>query len=114
MRRYREADAWFSRALAIDQNHRRTRTRKARNYILWKGQTQEAKQSLANMHQDAETLAMWRFIHRNDRDYPAILTQLDSLSYDSWAHTGTNFERHPARANAYYLLKRGSVYASTR
>ena len=108
MRRYQEADAWFTRSLALNQNFRRARAYKTWNYILWKGQTQEAKQTLATIRQDAASDEIWRFIHRVERNYKAILTQLDSLSYDSFG--GRNyFQKNLAYAGVYYLMNKPSL-----
>jgi len=108
MRQHREADVWYGRALAIDPDNVRTRSYKAWNYILWTGQTQEAKRILATTPQNGRTDETWRFIHRVEKNYQAILFQLDSLRYDSFFGR-TYFQRNLAYAEAYYLMKKPAL-----
>ena len=109
MRRYKEAEEWYDRALSINPDYHSARLNKALNYLLWKGNTKEARAVLEKLPQSPIADDFWLLIHRLERKYQEALERLDTLSYDSSELQNSYFQKNLAYATIYYLMSEPSL-----
>ena len=104
LRRYREADQWYDRALSLSPESIGTKAYKIMNSFGLKGTLYEARAIL-------ETLppSNWKdfgliIIEMGDRNYEKALEILNSLSYESFEYQDLYFNKNLSFADAYYFL----------
>jgi len=109
MRRYKEAEEWYDRALSINPDYHSARLYKALNYLLWKGNTREAQAILEKLPKSPITDNVWLLIHRLEQKYQDALERLGTLSYDSFEYQNSYFQKNLAYATIYYLANKLSL-----
>jgi len=109
MRSYEKAEEWFSRALSINPNRLTASLGKIGVYVLWKGNTKEARALLETLPQHQLTDYMWFTLGMVDRDYQGVLDRLASLPYDSFEGQHFYFHKDLAFAAVYHAMKEWSL-----
>ena len=109
MRRYKEAEEWYDRALSINPDYHSARLSKALNYLLWNGNTREAQAILEKLPKSPIVDNVWLLIHRLEQKYQDALERLGTLSYDSFEDQDFYFQKNLANATIYYLTNEPSL-----
>ena len=104
MRRYKEAEEWYDRALSINPDYHSARLNKAWNYLLWKGNTKEARAVLEKLPQSPIADDFWLLIYRLERKYQEALERLATFTHNSFKDQNSYFQKNLAYATIYYLM----------
>jgi tetratricopeptide (TPR) repeat protein len=105
VRRYKEAEEWFNRALSIVPDSDGARLSKADVAILSEADTQKARDLLEKLPRNRMTDNTWFTVFMYERNYQEALKQLDSLAYDSFYWTGIYFHKDLFYASVYQAQK---------
>jgi len=108
LRRFREAEEWFDRAITIDPNRIYSQLAKARIPFLERGNTQETRALLGTFPHSQITEVTWFNIGMFDRNYQEILERLDFLPYESFEENYYFFHRDLAYAAVYQAMNETS------
>ena len=109
MRRYKEAEAWYNRTLAINPEHITSQLAKIGISVLAEGDTKEARAILETLPQHQLADYMWFTLGMFERDYKGVLDRLASLSYDSFKEQHIYFHKDLAYASVYHAMKEPSL-----
>ena len=79
MRRYEAADRFYRLAISLTPDQPAPYQSRARNFLLWRGDTAAARQTLKSMPRQEATssLLAWFHLEIAERDYPAAVRWLD-------------------------------------
>jgi len=105
LRRYDQADTWYTRALSINPDHLTPQLGKVSSYILSGGYTKNARALLDTLPQGPLTDYMWFTIGMLERNYQEVLDRLDSLSYETFEEQHFYFQKNLAYASVYHARK---------
>jgi TolB-like protein/Flp pilus assembly protein TadD len=105
VRRYKEAEEWFNRALSIVPDSDGARLSKADVAILSEADTQKARDFLEKLPRNRMTDNTWFNVFMYERNYKEALKQLDSLDYDSFYWIGIYFHKDLFYASVYQAQK---------
>ena len=109
MRRYKEAEGWYDRALSINPDYHSARLNKALNYLLSKGNTREARAILEKLPESPIADDFWLLIYRLEQKYQNALERLAIFAYDSFKDQDSYFQKNLANATIYYLMNELSL-----
>ncbi len=106
MRRYQDAETCLDRAISIAPNETHHYTWKARNMLLGKADTQQAREILQD---NPNTFGVWErvWIELYDRNYEGALEQLRAAPFDvfkGWPADNAQYTPKSAMAGIIYLL----------
>jgi len=104
MRRYEEAEGWFNRALAIYPDHLPAQLGKIGISVLSEGNTKKALAALEKVPRHQLRDYMWFTLNMLERNYPAVLDWIASLSYDTYEDQHFYFQKDLAYASVYYAM----------
>jgi serine/threonine protein kinase/Flp pilus assembly protein TadD len=102
MRRYKEAEKWFNRTLAIYPGHLPAQLGKIGISVLSEGNIRKALTALEKVPPHQLKDYMWFTLNMLERNYDALLDWIASLSYDSYEDQHFYFHKDLAYASVYY------------
>jgi len=105
MHRFKEAEEWFDRALAIYPDHLPAQLGKVGIYVLSEGNTEKARALLETLPRHQLRDYMGFTLDMLERKYNAALDRLASLSYDSYEDQHFYFQKDLAYTSVYYAMK---------
>ena len=105
LRRYKEAEEWFNRALSIDPDSDTARLSKADIAFLSEANTIEARAILETLPRNRMTDHNWFTLSILERKFKEALDHLASLSYDSFYFSAFYFHKDLAYASIYHTQK---------
>ncbi len=109
LRRYKEAEDWFNRALSINPDNENAKLSQLDIAFLAEANTEKVRALLEtlprNRMTDFNRLSLFMF----ERKYQEALDHLASLSYDSFYHSMLFFNKDLANASIYYAQKELSM-----
>jgi len=109
LRRYKEAEEWFDKALSINPDLFQVRLGKAEISLFSKGSTEEIRALLETKPQFSQIGFTWFTVFMYERNYQEALKQLDSLAYDSFYAQDFYFHKDLAYADVYHAMGESSL-----
>ena len=109
LRRYKDAEEWFDKALSINPDLFQVRLGKAEISLFSKGSTEEIRALLETKPQFSLIGFTWFTVFMYERNYQEALKQLDSLAYDSFYAQDRYFHKDLAYADVYHAMEESSL-----
>ncbi len=86
LRRYRQADVYLARSIALAPDQEKAYEFRAWNYLLWRGDTAAVREVLESMpaRRGPWSVLVWTMVDFYTRDYSAMLDKLDTEPAESF------------------------------